>query len=211
MVGEEKEEVESGGGIHALITKLRQILFPVTSQHYSTPHPSPLSPLYSSSFPIPSSSFSSLPLSNPFSPFFSSSSPPPPPPPLPPPHHPTPSQQELRSAANPAFCPYLHLWLIPLLLKLLCQAGLVLTVVPVKRPSVSLTVCGGLPVLSFGILYCHIKQQVMTSDSRKKTTMPSVVHFTFILAADYPAVTLHYPKHLWRPASFSLMSCGFSA
>lgn len=38
-----------------------------------------------------------------------------------------------------------------------------------------------LPVFSFGILYCHMKQQVITTESRKKTTMPNVVHFTFIL------------------------------
>lgn len=38
-----------------------------------------------------------------------------------------------------------------------------------------------LPVFIFAILYCHMKQQVMTMESRKKTTMPRVVHFTFIL------------------------------
>lgn len=37
-----------------------------------------------------------------------------------------------------------------------------------------------LPVFSFGFLYCQMKQQVMTTESRKKTIMPNMVHFTFI-------------------------------
>lgn len=62
---------------------------------------------------------------------------------------------------------------------------------------------GGLPVLSFGSLYCHTKQQVMTTDSRKKTTIPSVVHFTFILAVEG-----HVYSHLIQLPCTAQRACG---
>lgn len=43
----------------------------------------------------------------------------------------------------------------------------------------------------------------MTSDSRKKTTMPSVVHFTFILAVEG-----HVYSHLLQLPCTTQSTCG---
>ena len=54
--------------------------------------------------------------------------------------------------------------------------------------------CFYTPISNLGILYCQMKQVVMTTDSRKKTTMPSLVHFTFIasfLNADQKPTRTH--------------------
>jgi hypothetical protein len=55
-----------------------------------------------------------------------------------------------------------------------------------------------LPIFNFGILYCQIKHPVMTKDISKKTTMPNLVHFTFILLVWWSCPRLDRLEMTWK-------------